>query len=73
MLLNLLTLCFKVGLVLELDTIGFQIGSTGGTKVKLQVEAAYTYRTMALRTEVKFMLNFGPGFLQGISLFGMPS
>src|SRR5947209_12056918 len=42
------------------------------TNIDLNIEAAHTDRTMAFRTQMEFVLNPCPGFLQSISLLGMP-
>ena len=67
-------LSVDVHVVLELCAVGLHIGGAtiAGTEVELDVEAAHTDGAMALGAEVKFVLDFGPGFLEGIGLFGMP-
>jgi hypothetical protein len=60
--------------MLELRPTGSQIWRTTGTctEVEAGIEAAHADSTMAFGTQVEFVLNFTPGFLQSISLFGMP-
>ena len=72
MLLDLLVLSFNIHTMLKLRSIGLQIGRAVCTQVKGRIVAAHTDRAMTLGTEMKFMLNLGPGGLQGLSLFGMP-
>ena len=74
LLLDLLVLGFDIHLVLELRAIGFQVGCTHGTgaEVEFDVEAAHADGTMAFGAEMKFVLDFCPGFLQGVDLFLMP-
>jgi len=74
MLFKLFALSLDIHLMLEFRPIGSQVWCTIGTctEIELGIEAAHTNRTMAFGAQVEFVLNFTPGFLQSISLFGMP-
>jgi hypothetical protein len=72
-LLDLLPLCLDIQLVLKVRSVRSQVGRASCAEIDANIETAVTDCRGAFGAEVEMVFDLGPGLLERIGLFVVPS